>query len=60
MVGPKPRISVQNAERPLSGAVALTTTFCSSSSFVRSAVSTKAGTWVLNFSTVLGLPPGGV
>ena len=60
MVGPKPRISVQNGERPLSGALALTTTFCSSSSLVSPVVSTKAGTCVVNLSTVLGLPPGGV
>src|SRR5512133_1697208 len=60
MVGPKPRIRVQNAERPLSGALALMTTFFSASRFVRSAVSMKAGTCVLNLSTFLALPPGGV
>ena len=62
MVGPKPRISVQNGERPSSGAEALMTTSFSSSSLVRPAVSMKAGTWVVNLSTFFGsgLPPGGV
>ena len=45
----------------MSGADALMTTFWSSSSLVRLAVSMKAGTCVVNFvSTVLGLPSGGV
>jgi hypothetical protein len=60
MVGPKPRISVQQRRAPVVGRRGVDDDVLLVEQLGQAAVSMKAGTWVVNFSTVFGLPPGGV
>ena len=60
IVGRNPSSSVAHSDRPVSGALALMTTFWRSSSLVSWAGSMKVGTSVLNLVTFTGLAlPGG-